>query len=72
MRLNTMNRRDILKTAGCTLFLPSLESFGQNPTAKTEAEVKRLFCVSMGYGFFTDTLRKAMVQTTHLVTTWSL
>ena len=51
-----MNRRDILKTAGCTLFLPSLESFGQNPTAKTEAEVKRLFCVSMGYGFFTDAL----------------
>lgn len=51
-----MKRRDILKTAGCTLFLPALESFGQNRPAESEAEVKRLFCVSMGYGFFTDVL----------------
>lgn len=51
-----MKRRDILKTAGCTLFLPTLESFGQNRPAESDAEVKRLFCVSMGYGFFTDVL----------------
>ena len=51
-----MKRRDMLKTAGCTLFLPSLESFGQAQPAPPEADVKRLFCVSMGYGFFTDVL----------------
>lgn len=47
-----MKRRDILKSAGCTLFLPALESFGQERWAPAEADVKRLFCVSMGYGFF--------------------
>ncbi|MGY8660659.1 MAG: hypothetical protein ACKVKH_18790, partial [Verrucomicrobiales bacterium] len=51
-----MKRRDILKTAGCTLFLPPLESFGKNRSAPAEADVKRLFCVSMGYGLFTDVL----------------
>ncbi|HAN81927.1 MAG TPA: hypothetical protein DCQ59_01815, partial [Verrucomicrobiales bacterium] len=53
-----MKRRDILKTAGCTLFLPSLESFGENRSTPAEADVKRLFCVSMGYGLFTDPLPK--------------
>ena len=51
-----MKRREILKTAGCTLFLPSLESFGTNRSTPDEADVKRLFCVSMGYGLFTDVL----------------
>ena len=51
-----MKRREILKTAGCTLFLPSLESFGTDRSAPDEADVKRLFCVSMGYGLFTDVL----------------
>jgi len=51
-----MRRRQILKSAGCTLFLPTLESFGQEPSAPRDAEVKRLFCISMGYGFFTDVL----------------
>ena len=51
-----MKRRDILKTAGCTLFLPSLESFGKNRSTSAETDVKRLFCVSMGYGLFTDVL----------------
>ena len=51
-----MKRREILKSAGCVLFLPSLESFGQNRTELDQADVKRLFCVSMGYGFFTDVL----------------
>ena len=51
-----MQRRDILKAAGCTLFLPALESFGHNTTAAADTDVKRLFCVSMGYGFFTDVL----------------
>ena len=51
-----MKRREILKSAGCVLFLPTLESFGQNPSTPQEAKVKRLFCVSMGYGLFTDVL----------------
>ena len=51
-----MKRRDILKSAGCTLFLPALESFGREQSASPEADVKRLFCISMGYGFFTDVL----------------
>ena len=49
----------MLKTAGCILFLPSLESFGKNRFAPAEADVKRLFCVSMGYGLFTDALPQA-------------
>ena len=51
-----MKRREILKSAGCVLFLPALESFGQNRLALDETKVKRLFCVSMGYGLFTDVL----------------
>ena len=51
-----MKRREILKSAGCVLFLPALESFGQNRLAPDETKVKRLFCVSMGYGLFTDVL----------------
>ena len=51
-----MQRREILKSAGCVLFLPALESFGQKTPAPEEAEVKRLFCISMGYGIFTDVL----------------
>ena len=54
-----MKRREILKSAGCMLFLPALESFGQNRTAPDETKVKRLFCVSMGYGLFTDVLPQA-------------
>lgn len=53
-----MRRRAILKSAGCTLFLPTLETFGQEPAAASETDVKRLFCISMGYGFFTDVLPK--------------
>ena len=51
-----MRRRDFLKSTGCVLFLPALESFGQEQSAPAEADVKRLFCISMGYGFFTDVL----------------
>ncbi len=51
-----MERREILKSAGSVLFLPALESFGQNRPAPEEAKIKRLFCVSMGYGIFTDVL----------------
>ena len=54
-----MERREILKSAGCVLFLPSLESFGQDRSSREQTEVKRLFCVSMGYGFFTDVLPQA-------------
>ena len=51
-----MKRREILKSAGSVLFLPTLESYGQNPPTQETADAKRLFCVSMGYGFFTDVL----------------
>lgn len=51
-----MKRREILKSAGGVLFLPSLESFGQNRSTEEPTGVKRLFCISMGYGFFTDVL----------------
>ena len=51
-----MRRRDFLRSTGCVLFLPALESFGQEQSAPAEADVKRLFCISMGYGFFTDVL----------------
>ena len=54
-----MKRREILKSAGSVLFLPALESFGQNRPAPNETKVKRLFCVSMGYGLFTDVLPQA-------------
>ena len=54
-----MKRREILKSAGSVLFLPALESFGQNRSAPDETKVKRLFCVSMGYGLFTDVLPQA-------------
>jgi len=51
-----MKRREILKSGGCVLFLPALESFGHNRLTPAETKVKRLFCVSMGYGLFTDVL----------------
>ena len=54
-----MQRRQILKSAGCTLFLPALESFGNGSLSPDVAELKRLFCISMGYGFFTDVLPQA-------------
>ncbi len=54
-----MQRRQILKSAGCTLFLPALESFGNGSHTSDDAELKRLFCISMGYGFFTDVLPQA-------------
>ena len=55
-RSNFMKRREILKSGGCVLFLPALESFGHNRLTPAETKVKRLFCVSMGYGLFTDVL----------------
>ena len=68
-----MKRRDILKSAGCTLFLPALESFGRAQSATAEVDVKRLFCVSMGYGFFTDVLPQTDgADYACSVTTWSL
>ncbi|MEC9092909.1 MAG: DUF1552 domain-containing protein, partial [Planctomycetota bacterium] len=51
-----MKRREVLKSAGCVLFLPTLESFGRPRPAPEPGEIKRLFCISMGYGFFTDVL----------------
>ncbi len=54
-----MKRRELLKSTGCVLFLPALESFGQNRVVPDQTDIKRLFCVSMGYGFFTDVLPQA-------------
>ena len=66
-----MERREILKSAGCVLFLPALESYGQNRTMPEDAEVKRLFCISMGYGFFTDALPNSNGAHTNLVIIWN-
>ena len=35
-----MKRREILKSAGCVLFLPPLESFGQDRSAPEQTEAK--------------------------------
>ena len=55
LEVEHMQRRQILKSAGCTLFLPAIESLKFDLTSD-DAELKRLFCISMGYGFFTDVL----------------
>ena len=40
-----MNRRDVLKSAGCLLTLPALESFGQEPKGHDALKANRLFCI---------------------------
>lgn len=49
-----MNRRDVLKSAGCALMLPALESFGQEPKGDDAVKANRLFCMNIGNGMCSD------------------
>ena len=49
-----MNRRDVLKSAGCLLTLPALESFGQEPKGHDALKANRLFCMNIGNGMCSD------------------
>jgi len=49
-----MNRRDVLKSAGCVLMLPALESFGQEPKGHDAVKANRLFCMNIGNGMCSD------------------
>ena len=49
-----MNRRDVLKSAGCLLTLPALESFGQEPKGHDAVKANRLFCMNIGNGMCSD------------------
>ena len=49
-----MNRRDVLKSAGCVLMLPALESFGQEAKGDDAVKANRLFCMNIGNGMCSD------------------
>ena len=49
-----MNRRDVLKSAGCLLTLPALESFGQEAKGHDAVKANRLFCMNIGNGMCSD------------------
>ena len=49
-----MNRRDILKSAGCLVMLPALESFGQEAKGDDDVKANRLFCMNIGNGMCSD------------------
>ena len=49
-----MDRRDILKSAGCLVMLPALESLGQESTADEAGKANRLFCMNIGNGMCSD------------------
>ena len=49
-----MRRRDVLKSAGCLLVLPALESFGQEATGDDAVKANRLFCMNIGNGMCSD------------------
>ena len=49
-----MNRRDVLKSAGCLLMLPALESFGQEAKGDDSGKANRLFCMNIGNGMCSD------------------
>ena len=49
-----MKRRDVLKSAGCVLMLPALESFGQKATGDDAGKANRLFCMNIGNGMCSD------------------
>ena len=49
-----MNRRDVLKSAGCLLMLPALESFGQEAKGYDAVKANRLFCMYIGNGMCSD------------------
>ena len=49
-----MNRRDVLKSAGCLLMLPALESFAQEAKGYDAVKANRLFCMNIGNGMCSD------------------
>ena len=49
-----VNRRDVLKSAGCFLMLPALESFGQEAGGDDVVKANRLFCMNIGNGMCSD------------------
>ena len=49
-----MNRRDVLKSAGCLVMLPALESFGQEAKGYDAVKANRLFCMNIGNGMCSD------------------
>ena len=49
-----MNRRDVLKSAGCLVMLPALESFGQEAKGDDDVKANRLFCMNIGNGMCSD------------------
>ena len=55
-----MNRRDVLKSAGCLLTLPALESFGQEPKGHDAVKANRLFCMNIGNGMCSDNFPTSM------------
>ncbi|MBT4665980.1 MAG: DUF1552 domain-containing protein [Opitutae bacterium] len=44
----------MLKSAGCLLTLPALESFGQEPKGHDAVKANRLFCMNIGNGMCSD------------------
>ena len=49
-----MRRRNFLRSAGCTLMLPALESFGQEAKGDDSVKANRLFCMNIGNGMCSD------------------
>ena len=49
-----MNRRDVLKSAGCVIMLPALQSFGQAAKGDDVGKANRLFCMNIGNGMCSD------------------
>ena len=49
-----MRRRKVLKSAGCLLMLPALESLGQEPEGDDAVKANRLFCMNIGNGMCSD------------------
>ena len=49
-----INRRDVLKSAGCFLILPALETFGQEAKGDDAVKANRLFCMNIGNGMCSD------------------
>ncbi len=50
----SVNRRDVLRSAGCFLMLPALESFGQEAKGDDAVKANRLFCMNIGNGMCSD------------------
>ena len=50
----SVNRRDVLRSAGCFLMLPALESFGQETGGDDAVKANRLFCMNIGNGMCSD------------------